>query len=692
MTDLLGFLVRHGVVLLAGVTLLLGCGALGMCFSRAPAQRQRLGELTVLATLVWLPLACLPLPRPDLLGRIRTSPAETLNAPRSPAAWKEALPAAHVSPPAPNTSVQKSPPRPDAVRDAQLRAEPAVPGSAQRRAWREAFAAAYLIGAAGCLAWLAIGRLVLFRAGRVATRAEAWLSCICTSLPSGLKLDAARLLVSPRCRRPVVYGLLRPKILLPRRLCRPEHASRLRHAVLHELAHVWRGDAWGHAMFSLALPVMYWHPVYWWIRREVQFARELVADDWAARLATKESYVNDLVELVKEDGRMVPGTMGVLGVFRLRTQFYRRMKMLLDREGRLATRTSRIWKITSLSAALAMLTAGVWLIGVSPAGAGGDPGAGAVADPAPTADPAGESQGPLPGAAAPRKAPAPGQGPAGGPGQGTEGLSDPTDRAADCLPGVLSLIDDVEVAASTDGPLVEVAAEEGMQVKQGQRLARIDPDQAERRVEAVRASLEGLEVEKIKLKEAELSVQEAKRELKRLEALFKQNAVPNSQIDEARVAVERAMLRAALAETELRAGELVHRAELQAAEAALAACLVTAPIDGIVLKTYCKPGGWVRAGDPVCRIIRLDRLRVETFLDVYEHDLDELELGREVLVEVPLARNRRHRLSAKIVFVSPVVESDGRLSKFYAELESSQRHGRWLLRPGMQALVFLKAD
>ena len=68
MTKLVELLAEHAGLLLVGPTLLLGLGVLGVTLARAAVHRQRLAELAVAATLVWLVLAWVPLPRPEAAG------------------------------------------------------------------------------------------------------------------------------------------------------------------------------------------------------------------------------------------------------------------------------------------------------------------------------------------------------------------------------------------------------------------------------------------------------------------------------------------------------------------------------------------------------------------------------------------------------------------------------------------------
>src|SRR3989442_263311 len=66
MSGLNAYLAEHGVMLLSGVTALLVTGVFGTAIVRSPLHRQRICELTVLATVMWIVLACVPLPRFDL--------------------------------------------------------------------------------------------------------------------------------------------------------------------------------------------------------------------------------------------------------------------------------------------------------------------------------------------------------------------------------------------------------------------------------------------------------------------------------------------------------------------------------------------------------------------------------------------------------------------------------------------------
>ena len=57
------------------------------------------------------------------------------------------------------------------------------------------------------------------------------------------------------------------------------------------------------------------------------------------------------------------------------------------------------------------------------------------------------------------------------------------------------------------------------------------------------------------------------------------------------------------------------KARVEAAELLIELSRVESPIDGEVVKVYPHAGEWVNRGDPIARVVRMDRLRVEGFLE-----------------------------------------------------------------------------
>jgi multidrug resistance efflux pump len=113
-----------------------------------------------------------------------------------------------------------------------------------------------------------------------------------------------------------------------------------------------------------------------------------------------------------------------------------------------------------------------------------------------------------------------------------------------------------------------------------------------------------------------------------------------------------------------------------------------ASLDGVVVQLLKHPGEWLQAGEPVLRLVRMDRVRVEGFVDASLYGDDEVA-DQPVRVFVARQRGQRETFSGKIVFVNPLIEASGNY-RVWAEVENRQRNGRWLLRPGSEAEMVIE--
>ena len=83
------------------------------------------------------------------------------------------------------------------------------------------------------------------------------------------------------------------------------------------------------------------------------------------------------------------------------------------------------------------------------------------------------------------------------------------------------------------------------------------------------------------------------------------------------------------------------------------------------------------------RLVRVDRLRVEGFLNAKDYRPSEIQ-GRPCSVVVTLARGQRETFPGKIVYVKPLVEAGGEFL-VRAEVQNRQEDGVWVLSPGLNA-------
>lgn len=96
-----------------------------------------------------------------------------------------------------------------------------------------------------------------------------------------------RVLVCPGLRSPVLAGLWRPVLLLPRE---PLEGRELGFALLHELTHYRRRDLWLRAL-TLWVNVLHWfNPLMWLLPRWAERDMELACDDRVLRALPPEDF------------------------------------------------------------------------------------------------------------------------------------------------------------------------------------------------------------------------------------------------------------------------------------------------------------------------------------------------------------------------------------------------------------------
>lgn len=258
---------------------------------------------------------------------------------------------------------------------------------------------------------------------------------------------------------------------------------------------------------------------------------------------------------------------------------------------------------------------------------------------------------------------------------------------------LVSLIEDVQVPAREAGPLMNVAVAEGQYVTAGQLLAQIDDQQPQ--IDKLAAELErdaalAKAQDDIEIRYAEAAFAVAGAELERALSIDRKSpgGVTQQEIQKLQLAKHRDELQIERSKLERRVAKMnadVHQAAVKSATYAVARRQIVSPLAGVVVNILHEKGEWVAAGEPVLQVVRIDRLRVEGFLNATEVGPEEV-IGRPVSVEVQLVGGRTAKFIGDVVFVSPLVQA-GDKYRVRAEVENRTENNSPLLRPGMTATM-----
>lgn len=207
----------------------------------------------------------------------------------------------------------------------------------------------------------------------------------------------------------------------------------------------------------------------------------------------------------------------------------------------------------------------------------------------------------------------------------------------------------VEVAAEIDGVVRSLPLPEGDPVRAGALLATLDDVQLA--AEAQRAEA---------LRDQGRSTWE------RVRTVVEQGAGAPQDLDDATAALK------------------VAEANLDLARARLAKTRITAPFAGSVGLRRVSPGAFVRAGQPLTDLSRLDRLRL-TF-SVPERLLGRLKAGDAVRIET--TAHPGEVLEGAVTVIEPQLDGQTRATRVVATVANPDLR----LRPGMSATVTLVLD
>jgi RND family efflux transporter MFP subunit len=189
------------------------------------------------------------------------------------------------------------------------------------------------------------------------------------------------------------------------------------------------------------------------------------------------------------------------------------------------------------------------------------------------------------------------------------------------------------VSSKVTGKLIEVAVEEGMAVREGQILARLDDSTVRSQLALARARLaaseRGFAEQEVRLHEAELTLGRTRR-------LVDEGVVGRAEIDGAEAEVGSLAARIALAREQV----VVSEREIDVFQTQLDDMVIRAPFSGIAISKDAEEGemispisaggGFTRTG--ICTLVDMESLEIE--VDVNESYINRVQDGQRVVANL----------------------------------------------------------
>ncbi|MEO7134331.1 MAG: efflux RND transporter periplasmic adaptor subunit [Vicinamibacterales bacterium] len=185
------------------------------------------------------------------------------------------------------------------------------------------------------------------------------------------------------------------------------------------------------------------------------------------------------------------------------------------------------------------------------------------------------------------------------------------------------------VSSKVTGKVIEVNVEEGMAVRQGQVLARLDDSTLQAALRLYRAQLEA---SKRQIPESEVRLAQARVLLQRQERLRSEGLNTPNDIDNAKAEVDSLLARIASAQEQVKVAE----SQISMQQTAIDDTVIRAPFSGVALSKDAQPGemvspvsaggGFTRTG--ISTIVDMTSLEIE--VDVNESYINRVRAGQPV--------------------------------------------------------------
>jgi HlyD family secretion protein len=256
----------------------------------------------------------------------------------------------------------------------------------------------------------------------------------------------------------------------------------------------------------------------------------------------------------------------------------------------------------------------------------------------------------------------------------------------------------IQVPALTGGQILEISTDEGKEVKQGDRMVRIDSLELFLQYQQLSASYEEITAQKriaiTALERSERDLAYVRQKYERIEKLYHANSVAKqdfdditnqlSQVSSSRESAAQNLQTLTARQKQIEAQIALNRKKVHDT-------IIVSPADGIVTTKYYETGEAVASLRPVVEIMDISRLKAKIYIQ--ETMLPEVRQGQQVAVAID---GSDKSFSGTVSWISPraeftpksILTPDTRTSLVYAvEIDIANQDG--IMKDGMPVIITL---